>query len=367
MTIEPLRKDLTYEDFIRLASRKPDPNDRQWVYRYTVYMYDSDMLIPYPGYKIVETESKLFLSFEEAVANMRKDIDDFVMEYGDEGGYEFYCHRITQVPIGINEGYEGVSWIYDATGNLVDIHTPFRQSKWEDCLFFGRLPQNQRFHRGDIVEVIFRNKVVLAVMSEPSHTVDECWEKYRDYVSSGEADDYIQDHLHDTCIVIYGPGRCSYDHVLSSDIMEPHFFVSEEIKSEMRSWLDHQNDEDKPEEGNIDMITEDSRHSSFYGLSLSIDYDIDAKRPFLRIDNSFGLYSTICLDKPEYYTGKGKVELLDKEQLQALNCYLKERVCGKSRWWYRIRKWNYDYNQDKKYTIPQNTPMPDYRKLPYRK
>lgn len=224
--MQKMRKDMAYEDFVNLAKQRPNLEGK-WLYRYIAYIVDSDITKPYPQFGIEESKRVLFTSHSEAESYMIRFIQEESMQSDDDSGYEFYCHRIVQIPIGKSESQEGASWLYDSYGNLLDYQN--------NLTYYGRTPERLRFHEGDIVEVVDRNVVRLAVVSYPSLTVDDCWQRYEEY-TAGEYDDYVADPLDDSCIVFYGPGRDDFDHVVSVNIMKPHFFVTDELKNRMRKW-----------------------------------------------------------------------------------------------------------------------------------
>lgn len=95
-----LRDNLTYGEFHALACRKPDLGGR-WIYWYEAVSMDSDIEQPYPKFDVWVSANVLFLSLDDALAHMRQNI-----ESRDES-CQFYCHRITQLPVGQNDSEHG--------------------------------------------------------------------------------------------------------------------------------------------------------------------------------------------------------------------------------------------------------------------
>lgn len=358
MTNESLRKDLTYEEFFNMANLRPEP-DGNWLYRYTGYMVNAEIPVPYPAYIIRKCQSVLFLSYTDAESFMKDAVKEIVSS-DDESELEYYCHRIIQIPIGKEESNEGASWLFDSYGELLDCQLSSGTNVSESLYYFGLSPECQRFKKGDIVEVIHNDTVKLAVVKLPSMTTDECWQRYKDYVS-GEIPDYYPERSDGSCIVRYSAGKDDIDYISPTNIMKPHFFVNEGKKAEMRRWLEM--DADEHITSGCDVFPDNLR-GTFYALQAYFDIDFITDQLYLRIDSPFGPYSALKIDSAEYYHRDCRVEMLDNDQLESLLNYLNEKTCGKSRWWYMVRQWNYAHRDMPTFILPQCTPIPDYTLLP---
>lgn len=361
MINEPLRKDLTYKEFLIIANRQPSL-DGNWLYRYIGYMVDPEIPVPYPAYKIKEYQSILFLSYADAVSYMKEAVKKTMLSE-DESEYECYCHRIIQIPIGVEECHEGASWLFDSYGEPLDYQLSSRSDVSESFHYFGLPPECQRFKKGDIVEVIHNDVVMLAVVKSPTMSTDECWHRYQDYASD-EIPDYSPERSDGSCIVMYSASKDDIDYIKTTNIMKPRFFVTEGKKAEMRRWLEMETDEHAT--SGFD-ASSDNLKIAFYALQAYFDIDFITDQLYLRIDSPFGSYSALKIDTPEYHHRDCRVEMLDNDQLEALLDYLNEKTCGKSRWWYMIRQWNYAHRDMPTFTLPQCTPIPDYTLLPRRK
>lgn len=230
-----LRDNLTFEEFSALACRKPDLGG-QWIYWYEAVSMDSDIDHPYPKFDVWVSTNVLFLSFEDALAGLRRNI-----ESADESS-PFYCHRITQLPVGHDDSEHGARWLYGADGNLIDYTISCRTGEPENFHFFGRPKERIRFKKGDIVEVCDRNEVRLMLVAAPEPTVEECWEIYQRCKISAARDGrdfyYSQDSSDDQCVLIDGPGYEYHEHIQPTYIMKPRFPVPAELRREMHGWLD---------------------------------------------------------------------------------------------------------------------------------
>lgn len=137
-----------------------------------------------------------------------------------------YCSRITQLPDGGSEDESGAAWLYDANGTLID----YTITTWENdplkSRFFGRQASRQRFRKGDIVEVIERDKVHLAVVGADMPSVDWFWSLYE---KCKDLNNYFPDASDDCYYMIDGQGEAFHSHVSPVALMKPSRPVSEEI------------------------------------------------------------------------------------------------------------------------------------------
>lgn len=230
-----LRDNLTYGEFHALACRKPDLGGR-WIYWYEAVSMDSDIEQPYPKFDVWVSANVLFLSLDDALAHMRQNI-----ESRDES-CQFYCHRITQLPVGQNDSEHGARWLYDAEGKLIDYAISSWTGEPENFHFFGRPKERTRFKKGDIVEVCDRTEVRLMLVVAPEPSVESCWEIYQRCKTHAATDErkfyYSQDPSDEQCVVVDGPGYEYHEHVSPLRMMKPRFPVPDELRREMLGWLD---------------------------------------------------------------------------------------------------------------------------------
>lgn len=227
-----LRNNLTFEEFSALACRQPDLNG-DWVYRLESYCFDDDTKVPYPQFKIWINEKRLFHTFAEAESCLQA----YIIQQIDEP-VDFYCHCITQVPIGVSEGEIGSQWLYDPYGKLIDYSISCWTGDAEHYHFFGRPDDRIRFRKGDIVEVRYSDIVKLAIVVSHVSTIQDCWGIYQCCQECGEKFRYCQDPSDDQCVIIDGPGYEYHEHVSPLRLMEPRFWVDESLRHEMRVWLE---------------------------------------------------------------------------------------------------------------------------------
>lgn len=207
---------LTREQFHALAGRQPSL-ERGWIYRVERIMAPDG--ISYPEFSI-RREVTMYPDFTDA-------------QKGATGG-DCYCSRITQMPDVGSEDEPGASWLYDANGTLID----YTVTTWENAplksRFFGRPESRQRFHKGDIVEVIERDKVHLAVVGADMRSVDWFWSLYE---KCKDLNSYFPDASDDCYYVIDGPGEAFHSHVSPVALMKPCRPVPEEIRQHFKHCL----------------------------------------------------------------------------------------------------------------------------------
>lgn len=200
---------VTREQFHALAGRQPSL-EGGWIYRLERIMAPDG--ICYPEFSI-RREVTIYPDFTDA-------------QKGATGG-DCYCSRITQLSDVSSEDEPGASWLYDANGTLID----YTVTTWENAplksRFFGRPESRQRFHKGDIVEVIERDKVHLAVVGAEMPSVDWFWSLYE---KCKDLNCYFPDASDDCYYVIDGPGEAFHSHVAPVALMKPCRPVPEEIR-----------------------------------------------------------------------------------------------------------------------------------------
>lgn len=100
----------------------------------------------------------------------------------------------------------------------------------------------------------------------------------------------------------------------------------------------------------------------FYELGLHIHFDEGSNRPHLHINDRYGLKVGLYIDRPGYYDHDEYTGRLTDNQLNSLYFYLTLTDQGKTRWWYKLRDWNED-NENQERILPLDTPMPDILSL----
>lgn len=354
-----LSPDLTFDEFKKLACRKPDLNG-DWIYMVTQSKLFNELKNPYPKFELSHNETRYFKSFHDA--------ENYIKTHTEH----VYCSRILQIPFGDKgvSGYSnhGAEWLYDQNGKLLDYTITKGFGAATERLFFGRPESRQRFKAGDIVEVISGVDVRLAVLCDPVPSIEHCWVIYsnRDEETGGFF--YILDFSDDSAIVVDGPSYYDHDHVSTLHLLEPRFPIPEDLKAEMLTWNQRCIDEDEShwrmpyEQYRAEHRREEGEKiGEFYQLNLHIHFD-DYIKPHLHINDYYGLKVSLCMDKAEYYDHDDYTGRLTNNEIESLGHYLTEIDQGKTRWWYMIRQWN-ELAESPDLEIPLDLPIPDYLSL----
>lgn len=356
--MKELRQDMTFEEFNALANRNPDLNG-SWLYKVTQIVFDNDLKYPYPKFELDYHKECYFQTFQAAenyIKNNREGV---------------YCSWISQIPYGVESGYGGygAEWLYDNNGELLDYTITHRYfANVEDRTFFGRPKSRQRFKIGHIVEVVTDRSVHLAVLNHEIPDVEWCWERYI------KRDDeigffYPLDYSDDSAVVLDGPNYYCHDHVGALQLLKPRFPIPEDILAEMKTW----NERSEIEEDS-DWLEQQEPHreerrketgtsvGEFYNLNLYLDFDEETNLPHLHINDLYGLKVALRIDRPEYFDHGDYTGRLTVNQIKDLVSCLTIPEFGKPRWWYLLSKWN-EKNDNPKYVLPLDTPMPNYCEL----
>lgn len=217
-----LPDNLTYSQFLDLADRSPSL-EGVWIYRLEHTFLSNGVV--YPEFDIY-TNEYLFLTLEDAERLMRESL------VNREATYRFV---ITQLPVGRDIGEEiGASWTYGPNGVLIDFRSTTTGGDTIRSCFFGRPRARILFRKGDIVEVVGRDSVRLAVVADDGPTVDRFWERYE---RSKDGMGYHADASDDCYYVLDGPGECCHDHADALSLMKPCRAVPEEIAGVLKSFI----------------------------------------------------------------------------------------------------------------------------------
>ncbi len=353
-----LNPNLPFEEFEALANRQPNLKGN-WIYKVTQPIYDGSLKYPYPKFDFDYSKENYFSSFELAekfVKKQRKDI---------------YCSWITQLPCDTAANGEiGAEWLYDQNGELVDYSiTQGFFGKAEDFAFFGRPKNRQRFKEGDIVEVVNRKGIRLAVLVNTIPDVERCWNIYKN-CQEKDSIPYFLDFSDDSATVIDGPNYVYHDHVGALQLMKPRFPIPEDISKDILTWKERCAKESESDWEKVHYTTwreerakENGEHiGNFYELNIYLDFNEESLMPHLHINDLFGLRVALRIDKSEYYDHDMYTGRLTNNQLESLMEYLNETELEKTRWWYMIREWN-ENNDNPDLNLPLDTPLPNYLEL----
>ncbi len=228
---------MDFEKFKELALNPPR-REEETIFEVTEYDVDSlpeHRRQPYPKFDVSESRVGFARSLQEAETLIRKAIDQ-AKEYETE----IYCFHVREFPIGeILNGYFGVSArLYDSNGSCIDqtyCSDLMRDHGTEYGHFRGRVEAAQRFKPGDIVEVLYGDKVALAVAVGSVFTPEWCWERMK---NSKIKDYYIWDDSDDQVTVIDGPGYDWHEHVSPLLMMHPRYPIPARIRKRFESYYD---------------------------------------------------------------------------------------------------------------------------------
>lgn len=135
-----LRKDYTYDQFIRLSQLKPDTDTFAEQY-YRLEMTEmADAEPSYPAFKVGPTHIIDFPTFDSAVCYMETH----------SGEMNLYRSRITQYPLQEDTNERAAQWLYDPNGKLLDCTIVQKVGSPEETGFFGRPLEQQRFKPDDV-------------------------------------------------------------------------------------------------------------------------------------------------------------------------------------------------------------------------
>ena len=229
-------KTLTFDEFKERANRKP-VLEGTWIYKLVRVFVDTDIEVPYPMFDIDFQEERLFLTFNDAVS--------FLNENKCE---DTYCSWVIQLPVGERENEHGAVWLFDKDGVMIDYTTTYTFGDGVEAHFYGRPTSRQRFKNGDIVEVVSREHVKLAVLSSGVPEIGHCWKVYNRCMERWGEDGsmcYYLDYSDDTEIIIDGPSYRFHEHVSPLNLLAPRFSIPDEIREEMGTWLERAEKEDE--------------------------------------------------------------------------------------------------------------------------
>ena len=244
---------MTREEFYKLANEHSEPPESS-IFELQIFSYDDEA----PGYSYNnETKTwsfKLYLCFDRLYTSLDK-AQQALKDYLSEADNDIHSCKITRIPVDVdNKEYGGHLgwWLYDGSGRLIDRSMcDLYHSVMEDVnygIFFGRSPEQIRFHDGDIVEVHpgEQGDVHLAIINGTPGTVEDVWKLYQEReerwgpkpegIFKG---DYFLDELSDSYFLAGDIGD-DFDPDLSpACLMKPTFPVPEEAQKELQAKYDY--------------------------------------------------------------------------------------------------------------------------------
>ncbi len=232
----------TYEEFMEL-SKNPPVWEGETLYELSVVSIELYRR-RYPRYDVCTLSRGFFNTREEAEQAMRQH-----KEEKDKYGNETYCYYLHEYPCSrmINVADSVSCRVYDASGQLIEQTLCSNMCHLHDASneFFGRTEEKLRFKKGDIVEVLGRQRdeVCLAVVTATPSSPERVWTIHNNFKSvalkehlerGGTEEDFVydggsvgwsMDAFDDSYIVIDGPSASFHEHVEATRIFAPHFSI----------------------------------------------------------------------------------------------------------------------------------------------
>ncbi len=333
MRTNTIPTDLTFEQFKALAEKQPDLSGPA-VFRIEHTLKDDDASYPQFG---IRSDEYFFLSLAEAEKFMREKLVSG--EYSDST----YRFVITRIPVGKNSWHTQAAWVYDKEGVELD-HSSYLLNEDNDAMFFGRSESRLRFHKGDIVEVVGRDEVTIAVVAADGPTVEWFWGLYN---RCKDKYGYPADDTDDSYYVIDGPGFAYHSHPNPLALMPLSMPLDDDIRAYFEHCLECADRED----------CRDKYQTEFFPIRdvdnagetcLRIIYDKETQRHRLQLVSHFANDEEV------------KIVLsaeTNPKQLESINQWLSEVMYGRTRLWYLIRSYNEERDEDREPVLNPFTPF----------
>ena len=257
---ERRKKIMTLEEYEEMVRNRPTP-DTQSYYSLKIWSFDKSRqwkecfskIGDVPCYRRPVSSRQIeFATREEAFEAMNGMVESYKSE--------ICAFIIERLPFGIiDESPMWVeAWSYDAKGNLIQEASCSATHQYKPGIygkFFGHLPENRKWHNGDIVQVFnryhgdSRTYVTLGIVDGEPDGTDEGYESYhylvKQMIRDGKnADGWLETTEftgvnEDEMSVVYGPLNAAWDYF---DFFNPMRVLPapdnlpEEIKAELRFW-----------------------------------------------------------------------------------------------------------------------------------
>ena len=257
---ERRKKIMTFEEYDEMVRNRPTPDTPSY-YSLKVWSFDKSWqwkecfskIGDVPCYRRPVSSRQIeFATREEAFEAMNGMVESYKSE--------ICAFIIERLPFGIiDESPMWVeAWSYDAKGNLIQEASCSAVHQYKPGIygkFFGHLPENRKWHNGDIVQVFnryhgdSRTYVTLGIIDGEPDGTDEGYESYhylvKQMIRDGKnADGWLETTefmavKEDEMSVVYGPLNAAWDYF---DFFNPMRVLPapdnlpEEIKAELRFW-----------------------------------------------------------------------------------------------------------------------------------
>lgn len=335
MNGEMISPNLTFEEFKEYADRQPSL-DGNWIYRLEHIEMVEDAVM-YPEFETCSNEY-YFHTFKDAENFIREIISDKTNAYADT-----YAFVITQLPAGWTCWCNrGASWLYDHKGKLVDCCITTCEDDPYKSAFFGRSAERMRFKKGDLVEVITRDSVNLAVVADEGPSVEWFWRLYNR--TKDDRGGYFADESDDCYYIIDGPGFAYHSHVSPVALMKPRYEIPNDVKAFFEHCLEVSDQENSTD-----------KYTIAQGFIDSIQ-DMSAATIEIRFDKDNNRYRLVKIVK-DNITRTTSTLPISADEIEPLTKWLCEVLYGKSRLWYIVRDWNENYRDSDEPELWLDTPI----------
>lgn len=249
---------MSYQEFEKMVRNRPAP-DKPSYYRLKVYSYDTqdgyarEIVNDIPTYRrAVSCRQAQFATKDEALAAMR-DIIASAKE-------DLCIFELDRLPFGVfdSKPFWLEAWSYDSCGNLIQELSCSGAHYHKGGIygkFFGHLPENIKWHKGDIVQLFHhyfgdpKTYVCLGVVAEAPKDTHEGYEKYlyamKQWIKEGNnPNDWLEMTGYegsddDEMFTQFGPYNDDWSNFTFNNpmsVLPAPENLPEEIKAELRSW-----------------------------------------------------------------------------------------------------------------------------------
>ena len=244
-----------HEAWMRIIedARARFPHEREVIYQLKVWYHASERP-RYPKFRLIDGERFLFRTLVDA----ERQIAEIVASKRGSGDRPSgirsvaapYCFLVEEIPLGRRQWHsESQAWRrYDGTGRLV-VSSLVSEMDYDGGLepFFGRLPESCPVRRGDIVEVMRGEEVVLEIVfhlpPDPRRVLRMYADKDGKY-PDGEVPRHPLDFTDDSYITLDGSvaeGRDTYriahDHPHAKQVFPTGRKVPERVRRRLEACL----------------------------------------------------------------------------------------------------------------------------------
>ena len=233
--------DLSFDEFEHLAANIPKRPGATVFSLIEIDVWDDldEMPSVYPEFRITHCCKGLFSSLSNVEDGMRSCIS--------KNESVIYCFKIFELPFDslsdlgdMNYPCSIREYLYGPKGDRLEqtICSSLRDDVGTKYgCYLGKPKSQQRFKKGDIVEVIGADTVSLAIVSHNPTDTHWCFDLYQRVKRDTEYRRYMLDASDDQVAVIDGPEYDNHSHTQLCDIMPTRFPLTEELMQRYKNYL----------------------------------------------------------------------------------------------------------------------------------